>query len=117
MVAVEEEFAGGRYVETAENVHRRRLARARRPHHRNEIAGVDVEIDTLQGLKRGLPRSEGLGDSTQRYERLVAHCAARWPVITSMPGFRSFDVTAVLRPSLAPVTTSMGDGSPSLPIT
>src|SRR6185369_4115624 len=48
---------------------------------------------------------------------IIFTALARWPVITSMPGFRSLDWTAVLRPSLAPVTTWIGCGWPLLPTT
>src|SRR3546814_3339601 len=34
-----------RHVEAAQNVHQRGFTRTRRPHHRDEITGVDVQID------------------------------------------------------------------------
>jgi hypothetical protein len=36
------------HVEAAEQVEQGRLARAARPHERDEIAGVDVEVEPLQ---------------------------------------------------------------------
>ncbi len=47
--AVEHVAAGGRPVETADDVHQRRLAGAGRTHDRHELAAVDVERDAVQG--------------------------------------------------------------------
>ena len=46
-----------RPVEPGEDVHQRRLARARRPHHRGQLAGFDLERDAPQRLDRGLARA------------------------------------------------------------
>ncbi len=45
--AVDRHAAGGRPVETGEDVHERRLAGARRPHDRGELPLHDVERDAL----------------------------------------------------------------------
>src|SRR5436190_21482355 len=63
--ALETERAGGRHVQAAENVHRRRLARTRRAHHRDEIALGNVEIDPIQRLERHCPGAIGLGDAAK----------------------------------------------------
>ena len=42
-------LAGGERVEPGEDVHQRRFARARRPHHGREPAGRDLEVDVVEG--------------------------------------------------------------------
>ena len=43
-------------------VSKRRLARSRRTHHRDEMALVDGEVDALEGVDGGLALAVGLGD-------------------------------------------------------
>jgi hypothetical protein len=64
--AAEQVHAAGRRVQAAEQVHRRRLARAARPHHRDEFAGLDPQVDPAQGLEGGIALAIGLGDAAQR---------------------------------------------------
>src|SRR3546814_8836907 len=52
MVPAEQEFAFGGHIEATEDVHRRRLARSRWAHHRDDIALFDIEIDAFQCLER-----------------------------------------------------------------
>jgi hypothetical protein len=58
-------FAGGRAIEAAEQVHRRRFTGTARPHHRDEIAGLNGEINPAQRLKCGLTLTVSLGDAAQ----------------------------------------------------
>ena len=46
--AVDGHLAGGRAVERAHDLQQRRLARARRPEDRDELAGRDLEVDAAQ---------------------------------------------------------------------
>ncbi len=46
---VEDVAAGGRPVEAADDVHQGRLARARRPDDRHELAVVDDQVDAVEG--------------------------------------------------------------------
>ena len=46
--------AARRLVEAGEDVHQRRLARARRAHDRDELARLDVERDAAQRVDGGL---------------------------------------------------------------
>jgi hypothetical protein len=41
-------------VQTGEDVHQRRLARARRAHHGGQVAGGDVDADAAQGVDGGV---------------------------------------------------------------
>ena len=45
---VEKIFAAGRLVQAAENVHERGLARSRRTHDCDELAGLDDEVDVVE---------------------------------------------------------------------
>ena len=46
------DVAGGRLIEARDQAKARRLARARRPEHGEELAGDDVEVDAVDGLHR-----------------------------------------------------------------
>src|SRR5690606_27355564 len=112
--AEEAEYARGRHVETAKDVHRGRLARARWPHDRDKIAALDREVDPLQRLERGGSLAEGLGDPLELDDRLTRHYFAAFSEVTTfIPSLSSLDVTTVRRPSLRPVTTSIGSSVPS----
>src|SRR5437879_12162638 len=43
-------MAASRPVQTPQDIHQRRLSRPRRPHHRHELAGEDLERDPPQGV-------------------------------------------------------------------
>src|SRR3546814_14382019 len=59
----EQEFAFGGHIEETQDVHRRRLARSRWAHHRDEIALFDIEIAAFQCLERGRPGAVALGSA------------------------------------------------------
>src|SRR5205823_6017637 len=46
--------AGGRPVERGEDVHQRRLAGARRAHHRGELLALNLQADAPQGVDCGV---------------------------------------------------------------
>ena len=71
--ALERIAAAGRPVETAEDVHQRRLARARRAHHGDELAGVDGERDAVQNLDRDVAGVVSLGESGKLDQRRRVH--------------------------------------------
>ena len=48
--AAEFDGAGGRFVEQTDNVEQGRFAAARRTHDADKLAGVDVEVDTVERL-------------------------------------------------------------------
>ena len=57
--------AGGRLVEAGEDVHERRLARARRAHHGRELAALDVEVDAAEGVDGGVALAVAAGDAAR----------------------------------------------------
>ncbi len=74
--ALKQEFAGGRHVEAAEDVHHRRFAGSRRTHHGHEVTRLDVEVDAAQGLETSRAGAKRLGHAPQldqRCARLIAH--------------------------------------------
>src|SRR5690606_18650751 len=100
--------------EASQDVHRGRLARTRWPHHRDKITAFDGQVDALQRLKRSGAFPEGLCDLLQFDDRTRRHrAAALIEVTTFMPVFSLSDVSTVYRPSLWPVTTSIGSRVPS----
>ena len=68
--------AGGR-VETADEVHQRRLAGAGGPHDGDELAALDVDRDTLQRVDRFVAHSIGLPDfvGVDKQHRSQSPCA------------------------------------------
>jgi len=69
MNAAKQVLAGGRRIETAENVHRRRFAGTARPHDGDEFAGGNAQIDAAQRQKGRLPFAVALGNAAQFNER------------------------------------------------
>src|SRR5690606_20316844 len=67
--AVEGVPAPGRDVETAEDVHQRRLARPRRAHHRDVVAAFDDEVDPVHGAHHRVAAAVGLRDAAQLDDR------------------------------------------------
>jgi hypothetical protein len=75
VLAGEEVAAGGRPIEQAEQVHQGRLAGSRRPDHRDEVAGVQLEADAAQRVHGGLGHPVFLAEAyrpDQRREHLRA---------------------------------------------
>src|SRR5688572_16551424 len=64
------------HVEAAEDVHRGRLARARRAHDRDEVAALDGDVDPFQRLEGAGALAEGLGDPFELDDRLTRHSSA-----------------------------------------
>src|SRR5262249_12472164 len=58
-----------RTIEAAENVHQGRLAGARGPDDRHELARIDREVDPVQHLDGQLAGAVRLGDTVQLDER------------------------------------------------
>ena len=56
--AVDHDRARGRAVEAGEDVHQRRLARARRAHDRGQPAGRELDRDAVERGHRGLALAE-----------------------------------------------------------
>ena len=65
-VAADDDLPDGGRVERGQAVHQRRLAGARRAHHRGELAGLEVDGDPGQGVHLGVARAIGLRRSTAR---------------------------------------------------
>ena len=53
--AGEDDLAAGRLVQRREDVHERRLARARRAHDRGQLPAGDFEADTAKGVNGRVP--------------------------------------------------------------
>src|SRR5207249_8500941 len=64
-------LARGGGVEAADDVHERRLARARRPHHRYVVVAPDVEVDAAQGLHLDPSHAVGLADPAHADHRAL----------------------------------------------
>ena len=77
--AVEPIGAARRPVETAEDVHERRLARARRAHDGDELAGRDVDGHAAQRLHRDVAELVDLPDVAHLDERRLAHASPEAP--------------------------------------
>src|SRR5574343_964649 len=110
MCATEQELAGARSVEAAENVHGGRFTRTAGAHDRHEFAFVDVQVYATQGLKGGVAFAVGLGDVAQGNQPLgwrVRHFLAGFSssVITRAPSRRSPPVISVNCPLVNPVVT------------
>ena len=75
--AVEQVGAGGGPIEAAEDVEQRRLAGARRPHDRHQLAGADGEGDAPQRLDRLLGALQHVA---------LAHVAQRDHDVNAAPG-------------------------------
>ena len=60
--AADLDAAAGRAVEPGEDVHQRRLARARRPHHGRQLAAGHVERHTAEGIDCGVALAVAAGD-------------------------------------------------------
>ena len=69
--------ARGRAVEAGEQVHQRRLARARRAHDGGELAGGHVERDAAQRVDGGLALAVAAGDGRWRTTAAAMPTAAR----------------------------------------
>src|SRR5690606_8141498 len=106
-------------VEAPENVHAGALAGAARAHDRNELAGIDAQIDAAQRVHRGGAASVDLRNAAQldqrhggrrrgRAHRLTAIAS----VITGVPGWSGPERTSVMTPSVAPIVIATGCGTP-----
>ena len=122
-------FACARPVETADQIHQRGFAGARRTHHRHELAGVNFQRDVLERVHFGAARSIPPGDVPKRNQRrgFLLHqppkkgggsgnggCGV--PVTTRSPSDRP-DSTSTSTSLLAPTRTVRVCSSPSAPTT
>src|SRR5919201_5892774 len=129
VLAVEPVTAAGRTIETAEQVHEGRLARARRSHDRDELARLDRDGDAAQRVHRVraevvvlaeiLGGDDGHAQSLRRGPLLgvlpgrACGLAPAIPVITSWPSVSSPRSTSVALPSLMPSVSGRAFGLPS----
>src|SRR5690606_21791924 len=90
--AAEQVTARCRRIQATKDVHARRLARAARSHHRDELARVDTQIHAAQRPDLRLAFTVDLGDSRQLDQRCASfghagHGLAAWAsTITFTPG-------------------------------
>src|SRR5690606_28570246 len=101
-------------VETADDVHQRRLAGTGRAHDGDELAVVDPERHAAQGHHFGR-RALGvdLADVRQLDDRMSRHQpAASSPMITRSPSARPSPCTSAWRLSVTPTRTVTGTGWP-----
>ena len=85
VLAVEQVLARRRPVEAADDVHERRLARARRSGDREELAALHFEVDAAQRLHLDLADDVGLDEVLDRDDRGHGGAASRGPCL---PGRR-----------------------------
>src|SRR5690606_16143223 len=127
VASLEQVLAGGGPVEAAEDVHQRRLARARGAHDGHELARVDLQVDAVQHLRGKVAIEVRLGDALQFNDgncRVVlvteAHQKGRNP--PGPPGPRKLKFwfcwvaagAAAALVSLRPTTTSSPSERPSI---
>jgi hypothetical protein len=67
--ALQQEPAGGRAVERADNLQQGALARAATPHDADGLAPLDLQVDAAQHLDGGAIFDEGLGETLNLDER------------------------------------------------
>src|SRR5206468_5630812 len=88
--------------------HERRLARARRPHHRDELAGVDGDRDAAEGMH--LPGSEGVVlDHVPGLDEGLGHHRSGGP-----PGVVGFGAPVPLSPTMTSCLSFSGPSSTSV---
>ena len=120
--AVDRDAAGGRLVEPGEDVHQRRLARARGAHDRGELAAAQVDVGAAQRVDGGVALAVALGDAARGDDRRRARtgrpaCACPWSPAAPMIGFIVVLLASVVpaagrstgalrRPSTAPRSVS-----------
>ena len=92
--------ARGRGVEAADDVHQRRLARARRAGDGDELALVDLEGDTAHGLEGDRSAGVALADAVQGKDRRVHRVP---PVVAPPPK------NCAPPPGTAPVGSALDD--------
>src|SRR5437764_89088 len=63
LVVDDHDLAGGRLIQTADQIEQRRLARARRSHQRDEVAAGNVQSETVQDFDLLLAALVHLGDA------------------------------------------------------
>ena len=80
--AVEAVAAGGRRIEAADDVHRRRFARAGRAHDGDELAAVDRQVDAGQRVDLRFALAIGLPDLVEGEQRRA------WRAPRSLPRLR-----------------------------
>ena len=87
--------ARGRLVEPGEHVHQRRLARARRAHHGDELARRTSTLDAAQGVDRGLALAIAArqlagrhGDAGWRRRSCALRCSPSIPSYPIYPTYR-----------------------------
>ena len=121
--AVAQVGAGGRRVETADEIHQRRFAGTGRPHDRDEFAVFDLQVHALErghfGFGAGgidlaqYPRFDhGMRGAGARDCIHLPGSAVCTPTITCWPALMS-PVISVLLPSDAPTRTMICFGLPS----
>ena len=84
------DLAAGEVVEPGQAVHERRLARARRPHDGGEAAGVEVDVDAVEGADVGVAAAVDLGRADGPGGRRREVHARRWRVTRGGEDLRSW---------------------------
>ena len=77
--AIDFDGARGRPVETAEQVQQRGLARARRPHERDEVAARQIQVELLEHRHHFVAALVLLGDATQARDHRIQLLAVPLP--------------------------------------
>ncbi|GEM_PF-5404282 len=119
ILAVEQILSAARAVETAQNVHQRRLAGAGCAHDRNEFASLNIERNAVQHLNGKIAVVIGLADIGEPDERRVGHGIIGHEAAHQnrrMPGLRPRCPAAASAPLEALVTITLSPSSSPLMI-
>jgi len=79
VLAFQDVTAAGRPIEASQHIHQRRFARARRAHHRNELAALDSQVDPAQRVNFDLAQHVGFGHADDLDNGI--HCDERQPLL------------------------------------
>ena len=66
------DFAGGRYVQAAQNIEQCRFPAPRRSQHHHEFSGVEIQIDAAKGVHLHLAHPIYFRDAVDVKDRVLA---------------------------------------------
>src|SRR5262249_31402329 len=112
--AIERVAAARRLVEAADHVHQRRLAGAGRPHDRDELAGLDVEVDAAQGVHLVRAHAVDLGELADADHGAAASYLPGAPGLAGADAAGAAAVRGAASALVGGITTVSPSASPSV---